>query len=250
MAKDIDFSGPHLKTERANHHIRELERIFKIHIAANQKALVPKYNRKPRTVIGTRFPKHTPTILGDALHNLRSALDHAYCILVEANGGTVNKHTKFPFTEKGSRKELEDSAKAHAEKAGGPSDKIIAVVFDDIQPYPGGKGADLIKLHVLDIADKHMMLLPTEQRTEIRSIRTTSGNMIVGCVSTNSADGDVVIGPGEGLDPDHDNKATFNICFGRGKPYEGEPILPVLKGLAARVHETLRLLEQRASETT
>src|SRR5258708_31287825 len=99
MAKDIDFRGPFLKTERAEHHINHLEDVFRGYVRASKKAVAPKFNRKVRErQIGGNFPQHTSTILGDALHNLRAALDHAYCILVEANGGTVNKYTRFPFS--------------------------------------------------------------------------------------------------------------------------------------------------------
>lgn len=247
MADPLDFYGPHLKTERAKHHIDHLEDVFRGYVRASKKAVAPKFNLKVRErQIGGSFPRHTPTILGDALHNLRAALDHAYCILVEANGGTVNRHTRFPFSEKGSRQDLEGSVKGHAKTGNAPSDKMIAVIFDEIQPYPGGKGADLVKLHVLDIADKHMVLLPTEQRTHIEDIRFEGGGGISGITLITSNAPAIVLKPGVGLEKDHQPKFALEVCFGDGQPFEGQPILPILRGLAARVDETLQLLESRA----
>lgn len=254
MGKYINFYGPFLKTERAEHHINKLEALFKRYIAENKKALrPPKYNRKPRArPIGANLSKHTPTVLGDAIHNLRAALDHAYCILVKANEGTIGNRTKFPFTtgtEKTARKQLEDSVKGEAEKGRAPSDEMTRVILDEIQPYPGGEGADLVDLHVLDIADKHMVLLPTQQRLDAVHLRVEGGSGI--CALSITTDGAPAIRFAEGarLDPKHNQKASFEICFGEGQPFEGQPILPILKGLAARVDETLRLLETRAKKT-
>jgi hypothetical protein len=254
MARDIDFYGPYLKTERAKQHIDELKRIFEACRRANENTLWRQ--QQGGSAIGGNFPKHTPTILGDAIHNLRAALDHAYCVLVEAAGGTVNKHTKFPFTEKGTRQDLEGSAKGQAKAAGGPSDKMLSIIFDEIEPFPGGKGADLIGLHVLDIADKHMVLLPTQQMAVIRNLRLMGGGGIsgIGIITSGSkgkpAPPAVTFGPGVRLDPQHQQKATVEICFGGGQPFEGQSVERVLDSLANRVNETLRLLEQRAKETS
>lgn len=59
----------------------------------------------------------------------------------------------------------------------------------------------------------------------------------------------IVFGPGAGLDPKHNNKATFEICFGDGQPLEGKPVISTLKEMTARVDETLRLLARRALVT-
>ncbi|HET9536224.1 MAG TPA: hypothetical protein VFP43_12895 [Mesorhizobium sp.] len=251
MADPIDFTGPYLKAERAEDHIHELERIFWSYIRSNEKALSPnRYRdmRKRATPIGHDFPVHTPTILGDALHNLRAALDHAYCILVKANGGTINRYVKFPFTEKGTRQDLEGAVQGHAKDGCGPSDEIIRVIFDEIQPFLQGSGSDLLKLHVLDIADKHLVLLPATARIVFDRVSLRDGGGVSGITITSRKNSPVLIfGAGETLEPERQHKATFTICFGKGQPFEGEPILPVLKGLSRRVRETLDLLEQRAN---
>lgn len=251
---DPDFTGPRLKTERAKHHIDHLEGIFKVHIAKQRKALVPKYNRKPRTnVVSGGFPRHTPTILGDALHNLRAALDHAYCELVTANGHTVHERSFFPIVNPGGKDNWQSrkaSMEGHEKAGNGPGAEIIAALTDEVQPYPGGNGEDLVRLHVLDIADKHQVLLPAEQRMFIEDITFTNEARISNLTIISKSGHIFGFGAGEGLHPKHKQKATFEICFGKGQPYEGEPVIPILRSLAVRVDETLQLLEQRAKKTS
>src|SRR3546814_5753853 len=82
-----------------NHHIQQFEAIIRPYVADNVKALRPEPNpnRWKKRTLGGRIPKHTPTVVGDAIHNLRASLDHAYCALVKANAGAVHRHTFFPF---------------------------------------------------------------------------------------------------------------------------------------------------------
>lgn len=252
MGKPLDFSGPYLKTERAKHHIRQLEGVFRTHLRENKKALSPNRYRQMRErgpPIGTAFPKHTPTILGDALHNLRASLDHAYCALIEANGHTVHERSFFPIVNPGGKDSWQSrkaSMQGHEKTGFGPGLHMIDVLFNEVQPYDGGNGEALVKLHVLDIADKHMVLLPTEQHTRVENVRFEGGGGISGITFVTSGAPAIAFGPGARLEQSHNNKATFDICFGRGQPYEGEPILPVLWGLKGRVDDTLQLLEQRA----
>src|SRR3546814_8025212 len=72
---------------------------IRTYVADNVKARRPEPNpnRWKKRTLGGRIPKHTPTVVGDAIHNLRASLDHAYCALVKANGGEVHRHTFFPF---------------------------------------------------------------------------------------------------------------------------------------------------------
>ena len=255
MASPIDFSGPYLKTERAKHHIENLDKIFRAYVASNKKMLTPKYNRKLRVprALGRGFPKHTPTILGDALHNLRAALDHAYCELVRANGHTVHERSFFPIVNPGGKDSWQSrkaSMEGHEKAGSGPGAHVIQILSDEVQPYPGGKGDDLTKLHQLDIADKHTILLPTRQHTILEDVMFDNHIVIRGIQLIH--EGEVrssIVPEGRALNPQYNNKASFEICFGDGQPFEGEPVLPILKLLLVRVNETLRLLEQRAKVT-
>jgi hypothetical protein len=241
MSKDISFYGPFLKTERAEDHIHELERVFWSYIRQNEQALrrnrYRQMRERGRRGLGLGFPVHTPTILGDALHNLRAALDHAYCILVEANGHTINDWSTFPISKSPDWQSLKGSVEGKAKAGNGLSQAMIDFIFSEIQPYPGGKGEDLVQLHVLDLADKHTVLLPTEQHTHVEDVAFDDGSRITGITFVTQGDPAIELGEGVGFEPKHHHKAAFEICFGGGKPYEGQPILPILKGLSARVNE-------------
>jgi hypothetical protein len=164
-----DFYGPNLKVERAKHHIDNLETIFEQFISRNIKRLrLKRDNRfleRKGAAASRLFPKHTPTVLGDALHNLKSALDHAYCIMVEENGRTVTRHTLFPFGE--DRESLKGSINGQKLKGLTPSDAVIDIILNEIQPYEAGK-LGLYGLHLLDITDKHHVLIPTTANMVIR----------------------------------------------------------------------------------
>ena len=242
MMDPLNFKGPLLKAERAEHHIGHLEKIFAAYKDANLEAFNNKRfgsrGEELRT-FGLPLPDHTPTVLGDALHNLRASLDHAYCILVEANGGQVNEYTKFPFAKKhGARNDLKASIEGHAKNGNAPSRAVIDYIFDTIQPFVDGAGADLVAIHVLDIADKHMILLPTHHRTEV--VNVTIGGNTLNVVTEGFGTGMLLINTPAPNNPN--SKMTVTPCFGRGQPLEWQPIIPTLKRLHARVVETLAAL--------
>jgi hypothetical protein len=47
-----------------------------------------------------RPPLEWGLIAGDAIHNMRSALDHLACVLVGENGGEITRSTSFPLYER------------------------------------------------------------------------------------------------------------------------------------------------------
>jgi hypothetical protein len=253
-----DFYGPNLKVERAKHHIDQLEVIFATHISRNVQRLRPKKNSRglegERKASVATFPKHTPTVLGDAIHNLRAALDHAYCIMVEANGRQVTRRTLFPFGE--DEKSLKGSINGHKHLGLTPSDAVIDTIIDRIQPYEGGQ-LGLYGLHLLDITDKHHVLIPMAQEMRLSqgvTIKTPGRDDVrfVGVTlrvedSEKSSRGNFVNPAPGGRAVLHDNpKSAFQIVFQNGQPFEGESILSCLKRLQANVVEALNLISNAA----
>jgi hypothetical protein len=232
------FYGPLLKIERADHHIGQLESIFRSFIRDNMSRLRPQRNNRalkrarPRT-----FPKHTPTVLGDAVHNLHAALDHAYHIVCEANGCVFSEWRRFPFGK--CRQSLEGSIKGHKQKGLAPSDKVIAAILDEIQPYSGGK-LGLYGLHDLDITDKHLVLIPTAATMTINqldildSAGAKTGYSFEGFtlrVDEPEKGGEFTdLGAG-GAILKGDPKDAVKIVFQRGQPYEGDSILDTMRCL-------------------
>ena len=85
--------------------------------------------------------------------------------MVENNGNAVTKRTLFPFGK--DRQSLEASINGHKLKSLTPSDAILNVIINEIQPYEKGK-LGLYGLHTLDITDKHHVLIPTAANLIIR----------------------------------------------------------------------------------
>lgn len=106
-------------------------------------------------------PMRWGVILGDCVHNLRSALDHLICQLTLLNGGTMDDcaQTQFPIA---SKDEAQFEAMANY-RIPGLSKKHRAIV-KMTQPYRAGDRAASHPLSVLaelSNADKHRLINPT-----------------------------------------------------------------------------------------
>jgi hypothetical protein len=99
------------------------------------------------------IPDDLALMLGDAIHNLRSTLDHMAHALVKASGGTTDQYTAFPIF---------DDSKGYSALSRGKVPGLrepCYEILDRIQPYKDGWGHLLWQLHRLDIVDKHRLLL-------------------------------------------------------------------------------------------
>lgn len=95
--------------------------------------------------------------VGDTVHNMRSALDHAALELVELGGGTVGARTGFPIPQKASAT-VEDYHRQVQGRLKGASSAVVETARS-IEPIPGGHDEVLWALHHLDILDKHRVLI-------------------------------------------------------------------------------------------
>jgi hypothetical protein len=118
-----------------------------------------------RFQVRREFPIRFGVILGDSIHNLRSALDHLVCQvtmldLPEGESGEgICDQTQFPIASKGER-QFEDMAKIRIPDLS-PQHRAMVKHF---QPYHAGDEAARHPLSVLaDLsnADKHRLINPT-----------------------------------------------------------------------------------------
>ena len=149
---EIPFKGPKLKICRAKHHIADLERTI-IDYRTSRPFVLTIGDIKGRplfNVIRQTPPENLPLILGDAIHNARTALDLLAGDLVEINNNN-RENVRFPFPKKedGFKKQMNDSKFKRA------APHAIQMVRD-YKPWMG----ELRALHDLDIADKHSMIIP------------------------------------------------------------------------------------------
>lgn len=148
--------GPFLKLHRAHEHYDRLVDVVTQYGA--RATLVPvEVEAKDSKVtwqmqLSESPPGIIPLLIGDVIHNLRSALDILICDVARLRD-LGKRQFKFPFAESEAKllKILKDEHKRIGDDV---CDAILA-----LQPYTGGNPL-LRGLHDLDIIDKHRLILP------------------------------------------------------------------------------------------
>lgn len=152
--------GPRLKISRAEKHLSDLNAAVKEFIATDPYTQAPEDDPKTGDLVyKISVQPHAPkglrdlsVIVGDVVHNLRSALDLLAWQLVEANSGTPGDSTAFPVW----RTEGQFLGGGAGYMRGAHPDAIR--VLRRMKPYKGGNAA-IWRLHRLDATDKHRLLL-------------------------------------------------------------------------------------------
>jgi hypothetical protein len=238
--------GPRLKIERARHHIRDFNSMANNFMAERPFKLVIEH--KPmarefaiRSKIETPIPEALSLVIGDAIHNLAAALD--YVIYAIASGRAPSPHKlmfPFPREAKGLCSTIDGTQVRFA------GSKVIEAIRA-LKPYPGGNEA-LSGLHRLDTRDKHRLLILTARvadfskemldkllpghsfisRGEImRFIHTQSDGILF---QGRDADYSLwhAIGRTEDFEQEADLQPPFQIAFGKGQPFEHQPVNQML----------------------
>jgi hypothetical protein len=156
MASD-KYSGARLKVERAQHHILTLGRL-----ARNTARLSYTLRVEPHPETGNHSVKFKsdrlgPTfslVFGDAVTNLRAALDHCYAASIGVDEETTGQ-VFFPIRDK--REGLIGSLAKGAKKKPIPK-PLYDLILDEIRPYEGGHPT-LCALNKLANTDKHRLLI-------------------------------------------------------------------------------------------
>lgn len=243
------FESAYLKVDRATHHIRDLQ------------ATVARYAKKAgidfypdgsfvTITVDRRAEPECSAILGDAIHNLRSALEHAFWELIGIDGGTQDKYTTFPI-HRGNRVDYEAHCKGVKTPRQDTKDFLICV-----QAYPDGVGASLVDLHDLDILDKHAMLNPVFGLVALRDcviVRPNGVREDWAAIGGDYArtliheDGQTVVRPfGEGrFELNQNTQASLDILFGDTETsVELEPVIPVLDKFVSEIRNVLVGMER------
>ncbi|HVU60233.1 MAG TPA: hypothetical protein VHD58_01095 [Mycobacteriales bacterium] len=154
------YEGVRQKVGRAKEHIDHLETVVSAFHESRPYRLVPDFTIEPPDWVHIRvhfdkpLPASVPLIIGDAVHNLRSALDHfAHCAVPSPTTDTA-----FPVMRKGPTPTTA-ALKGHVKgKLKGTSLALQQAVCA-LQPYEGGDGHWLWALDQLDVIDKHRLLI-------------------------------------------------------------------------------------------
>jgi len=171
--------GARLKIKRANKHIADIE----TSIGVLEKGLVVTIGVEPNT--GCEFIKcdfaeidhretfdDLPTGIGDAIHNLKCALDHVWVEtltrIIPSEDWSASKFPVFP-----TRDEVERALSNPKKNISTLAPELFRFVLNEIQPYSSGNFA-IRTVHELDIEDKHRLLIPIGHYFSIGGIRVES----------------------------------------------------------------------------
>src|SRR3954469_8649692 len=189
MSQDPSLAGPRAKIGRAQDQLMQLHAAMDSWELAESKdhsVAVEFHYERQSLDIRTNKPKPIdpswPLIIGDVVHNLRSALDHLACQLAILNGNplTCCEKTVFPVSETESffrdiKHKIEPFVSAEAFE-----------VIKECQPYYAAQlqgqvatNHTLWILHKLDIIDKHRVLIVVAKQIRPAVFRAILGNQAV-----------------------------------------------------------------------
>ena len=249
--------APLLKLERARDHIKDLNARVNQFLAKHPFVLMERHQRKAgRTTYSVMakesIPPELSLIIGDAVHNMRAALDMALFGMV----GDREPKIHFPFPKEPTPEALKRAIKeGHVKVAG----KKVVEAISSLEPHINGKGIALYCIHALDIQDKHHLLILAAQRAAVVT-GSPSGRILREVLRPNTPDGILIVFDApenanaltinrpyvtHGL-PDSENEAkeqpAFAITFGEGEMLAGTPVVETLVDFAKEADRAVREL--------
>lgn len=240
------LSGPRLRITRANRHIADLESTCQSFICENPYRLLAKYDQSTgttfvRAVLDRRLPMEVSVIIGDALHNLRSSLDHLVTEAVIANGHEPCRENAFPVSknEAGFKQSV-------LTKLRGTSREFIDFVTS-LKPYQEAGDGVIFPLSQLNNLDKHMAIIPVASVHTLHNVRVRSADggidVAIGSVPLSSnGTGEVklvrIARPVE-IHIEADAKTSFALVLHGTTILDGHPIIPTLQRFATRCLEII-----------
>ena len=245
------FAAAKLKIERANKHIADFERLVNS-LKDSYTSSIQRYEPIRCQVI-SYSPPDIPKlgvamalVIGDAIHNLRVAIEYAYLGAVERHAPTVlDGHTKFPTGE--TRKDVEDRLKSRKIDVLAP--KLFNRIVADIRPYVASGNCLVKMLHDLDISDKHWLLIPVARVGDVADIvmEDEKGNVTTGNTYPITGDGPYTVTFPLEYNIKNHGKLTVDVVFGETEVglLQSMPILDDLKTfskLAVHIIERLESL--------
>ena len=237
-ASGPQFEASKIKIQRAEKHIAELDSAMQGFFSKKPfRAIVEPGETVARQVITFRVrkvvPKEFSAIIGDVIHNLRTALDLLASELVRLNKQS-DEDVYFPFCDKADYLDTM-IRKRHLDRAAPQCVELIRT----LKPYTNGNVA-LRAIHDLDIQDKHKMLILASGSAGFGNAKFGDGkaHISVGAgvkfvvidgftLFTFPADPKLRIG--------QEIKTTFTLIFPPLGPLGAREVLPTLRSLAKLV---------------
>ncbi len=235
------IDGVRLKIERAKKHIADLDIAIKSFCDSKPYTLDAKPHPVAEIEHTTVYvasvqpvPNDITLFVGDAVHNLRSALDHLAWQLVEAGGGVPDKDTSFPVCcdPKGSQKYASAIGKGEIKMMAVGAEKILHAV----QPYVT-KDLTLWYIHDFDRIDKHRLLITVASTMRQSGVEVVRGNTLwfneSGFLPLVAGDEVMSLPTATYNSQDHKNfKIKIDVAFGQPEISEGKLVLETVNKMA------------------
>jgi len=250
-----------VKMDRAKEHITSLNTAISTFFGTHPYQVSTKRDSTRRLIYYLSGVQPTPTsfaiITGDAIQNLRSALDHlAYQLfLVGTNGSTDGHHVYFPIH----RGATEYQNNLSRQTQGMRQDAVSTL--NTLEPYKGGKGHKLWVLHELNLIDKHRLLVTVGSSYQSFNVGAHMRPMMqeqaaaVGIAAPKVPD--LYLKPADNLFPlkvgdellidavdaqvNNEMDFRFNIVLNESGVIEGAPLLDTVKDFCDLVNKTALL---------
>ncbi|HML01806.1 MAG TPA: hypothetical protein VK487_00365 [Candidatus Bathyarchaeia archaeon] len=251
-----------VKIERAKEHIATLHKVIQGFFDSKPYQVSTKRDASRRLVYYLSKVQPTPiciaVIAGDAIQNLRTALDHmAWQLFLIGTGGAIsNKHIYFPIADDAT---AYNSRLEKLRQKGVRTDAIRAL--NAIQPYKGGKDEKLWVLNELNNRDKHRLLVTVGSSYQSMNIGAYARKMLI-----NATGGqfpipkiDDYLRPNENLFPlkvgdklfidavdaqeNSELDFRFNVVLNEPRVIEGAPLIDTLNNFSYIVNKTVLLFE-------
>ncbi len=235
--------GPRLKANRADQHINDILRMsqelpaefYDFRVCART---IPPY-AKP-TQFELRYdpikpiPETFALIIGDAVHNLRAALDHLASGIIRTIDPGAKRY--FPVTK--IRDNLEKSGDLALMETALPGSKEL--VLNKIRPVNGGRD-HLWAFGSIDIDDKHNLVVPTITIATIDGISGNSRGMSFEGIGfgNDAAKPFIAMASTNPFSIQGKPHASVDVSFGPGTPFYGHPVVPTLLDIRQLVEETI-----------
>ena len=236
------------KIKRANQHVHDLQAAVNTFAERKSNRVITEVDKKAgKTVFKAQITEDIPpeisAIIGDCVHNLRTALDYIICTAVVTNGRQITRRHGFPIAL--SQKKFETDC---VSKIAGTSQEVARLVRR-LKPYKGGCEPFWI-IHNLDALDKHQAIVPVwyAYRSMVISPAANFSGLKPGDESFA-----LTLSPRDRVIPVYDGTElmifsgdtsafdltkqytnvnfAFEIAFGESQVVQGEPVGPTLKQL-------------------
>jgi hypothetical protein len=236
----------HVKIKRADHHISDLKvAIDAFHNPCPHQVTCQIDSDNRPTYRLAKLAKIDPiigAITGDVIQNLRAALDYLACALWSRTNAGECKAIYFPITETASKYVSEGLRKIK----GMGQDAVEAI--SAVEPYEGGKGDTLWRLHKLSMVDKHRLPITVAggnggvflnslyPEMFPKSEKPTLGVLYVGHLKCVLKETDILFIDDPGREVQQNLESPFFISLNEVGVVEGKPLIPTIKNMMDAVN--------------